>query len=252
MNIREYAFRFAITVVLLPLAVGCSKRTISPQDMYEEEIANEVSSNNDTIDSGSIRYLALGDSYTVGASVAPTANFPSQLSVALQKELDKNVELQIIATSGWRTDNLLNALDKTPASVSYGLVTLLIGVNNQYQGTPFSTYETEFTELFNRALVLAGGDTDRLVIVSIPDWGYTPFGESFDRAQISAEIDAYNSFAERTAVEFDVAFIDITDITRRGLQETELVASDNLHPSGHAYKLFVDRLAPIIVSQLKN
>lgn len=146
----------------------------------------------------------------------------------------------------------MNALDNTATSPPYELVTLLIGVNNQYQGIPFSDYELEFTELFNRALTKAGGNINHLIIISIPDWGYTPFGESFDRTQISKEIDEYNSFAKRTADKFNVAFIDITDITRRGLEEIELVASDNLHPSALAYKLFVDRMAPIIIWQLKN
>lgn len=252
MNGRKYTFHFALNAVLLIVAVGCSKRTISYQDNNEKEIVPEVSSNKDTIGLANIRYLALGDSYTVGASVAPTANFPSQLSGALEKELDVNIELQLIANSGWRTDNLLNALDNTATSPPYELVTLLIGVNNQYQGTSFFTYELEFTELFNRALALAGGDTARLIVISIPDWGYTPFSESFDRTRISNEINEYNSFAERQADKFNVAFIDITDITRRGLEETNLVASDNLHPSVLAYKLFVDRMVPIIISQLKN
>lgn len=252
MNIRKYTFRLALSLILLTLVVGCSKRTISPQGIYDDEIVTEVSSNKDTKVSASISYLALGDSYTVGASVSSTASCPSQLSVALEKELDASVELQILATSGWRTDNLLNALENTATRPPYELVTLLIGVNNQYQGATFSTYELEFTELFNRALTLAGGNTERLIIISIPDWGYTPFGQGFDRSQISDEIDKYNAFAEQTANQFDVEFIDITDITRRGLVEKELVASDNLHPSALAYKMFVDRMVPIIVSQLKN
>jgi len=252
MNGIKRNLRSALTALLILAALGCSKRMISPQSIFEKETVTEVSSNEDTIDSASIRYLALGDSYTVGASVALSLNFPSQLSRSLEKEFDVNVELQLIATSGWRTDNLLNALKNAATSPPYELVTLLIGVNNQYQDIPFSTYELEFTELFNRALTLAGGNINHLIIISIPDWGYTPFGESFDRTQISKEIDEYNSFAKRTADKFNVTFIDITDITRRGLEETELVASDNLHPSALAYKLFVDRMTPIIFSQLKN
>lgn len=252
MNKRKYLSRFAPIVLLLLVTVSCSKRTLSPQDSYEGEALTENSSNQDTIASESINYLALGDSYTVGASVPPEHNFPSQLSRVLEGELGVNVKLEIMATSGWRTDNLLSALDHASASAPYEVVTLLIGVNNQYQGIPFSTYEFEFTELFDRALALAEGDVDRLIIISIPDWGHTPFGESFDRTQISKEIDQYNSFAEQTAAKFNVTFIDITDITRRGLDQKELVASDNLHPSALAYKLFVERMAPIIISQLKN
>ena len=252
MNIRKYVLHLSLTVAILSIGMACSKRTISPQGIYEDAFENEVSPNKDTIAFSTLPYLALGDSYTVGASVSPSAKFPSQLSAFLEKELDVNVNLELIATSGWRTDNLLSALENVNTDRTYGLVTLLIGVNNQYQGIPFSKYEIEFTELFERALALADGNRERLIIISIPDWGYTPFGEGFDREQISSEIDRYNDFAERKAAKFDVTFIYITDTTRRGLAEKELVASDNLHPSAMAYKLFIDRMAPTIISQLKN
>ncbi len=252
MNPKIIGFRFALTTVILSILISCSKSTLSPPDNYDGEAVTENSYDETTKLPNVIKYLALGDSYTVGASVSPKENFPSQLSHALENKLEVNVELQIIATSGWRTDNLLNALNTNVTDPPYELVTLLIGVNNQYQGESFSKYELEFSELFNRALALAGGNTNHLIVISIPDWGYTPFGESFDRAHISNEINAYNTFAARIANQSDVEFIAITDITRRGLDEKELVASDNLHPSSLAYKMFVDRMAPVIISRLKN
>ncbi len=197
-------------------------------------------------------YLALGDSYTVGESVASNKSFPAQLSKQLKKDLSAKIDLEIIATTGWRTDNLLDALKNKPKNPTYDFVTLLIGVNNQYQGRPFEQYEEDFPKLLNHALSYAGGDPSRVAVISIPDYGYTPFGQHRDTLKISSEIDAYNTFAQSTSVAAGVKFIDITDITRRGLDEPNLVANDGLHPSGDAYGIFVSRIAPFISAQLKD
>ncbi|MEO9891628.1 SGNH/GDSL hydrolase family protein [Aurantibacter sp.] len=240
--------RIGLVYVLLFsfLAIGCSKKVLPSQ------VNNKIEPINTGAQIKTINYLALGDSYTIGTSVALESNYPTQLASELSNNLNVSVNHKIIATAGWRTDELLNVLETNTLDSSYDLVTLLIGVNNQYQGLAFTKYEKEFTELFERSLKLANNNKDRLVIISIPDWGFTPFGQGFDRDKISKEIDQYNSFAEQIADKNGVSFIDITDITRRGLEEKELVASDDLHPSKVAYKKFVDRLLPIIVSQLKN
>ncbi|HIB46900.1 MAG TPA: SGNH/GDSL hydrolase family protein [Flavobacteriaceae bacterium] len=190
-----------------------------------------------------IKYLALGDSYTIGESVAATQNFPFQLQDTLAKSTNSTVDYKIIARTGWTTTNLLNAIENENPATDYDLVTLLIGVNNQFQGKPFSLYEQEFLDLLNKAIALASGNKDRVIVVSIPDYAFTPFGQKReDPKKISAEIDQYNAFAAQIATENGVLFQNITDITRRGLTDPSLVANDGLHPSGKAYQLFVDRL----------
>ncbi len=188
-------------------------------------------------------YLALGDSYTIGESVSATENFPFQLQDSLGKNLAETGTYKIIARTGWTTTNLLNAIESQNPTKDYDLVTLLIGVNNQFQGKPFSVYEQEFPKLLDMAIEFAKGDATSVIVVSIPDYAFTPFGQNSGNApQISDEIDQYNSFAKQIATQKGVTFQNITDITRRGLEDTELVANDGLHPSAKAYKLFVDRL----------
>ncbi|AWA28955.1 lysophospholipase [Flavobacterium magnum] len=192
-----------------------------------------------------VKYLALGDSYTIGQSVCETCRFPEQLKTALAGEMAADYTLKIIAQTGWTTTNLKNAIAAQNPSPDYDLVTLLIGVNNQYQGLPFETYEVEFPQLVNTAIRLAQGDRQRVIIVSIPDYAYTPYGQSAsDPGQISSEIDRYNRFAESYAAANGIAFADITDITREGIANPALVAPDGLHPSQLAYAKFVARLLP--------
>ncbi|MFS4418704.1 SGNH/GDSL hydrolase family protein [Maribacter sp. 2307ULW6-5] len=197
-------------------------------------------------------YLALGDSYTVGESVPPGQSFPKQLENALEPALNADITTNIIAVTGWRTDNLLRALAEETPGDDHDLVTLLIGVNNQYQNAPFEVYEREFPELLQKSLGYAGNDKDRVFVISIPDWGQTPFAEGRDREAIATELDAYNAFAKKTTEALGMVFIDITDITRQGLEQPELVAQDGLHPSAVAYERFVARMLPIIKEQLKD
>ncbi|MAZ73509.1 MAG: lysophospholipase [Flavobacteriaceae bacterium] len=188
-------------------------------------------------------YLALGDSYTIGESVSATQNFPFQLQDSLSKSLNKTGAYKIIAQTGWTTTNLLDAIANQRPTSDYDLVTLLIGVNNQFQGKPFSVYEEEFPRLLDKAIAFAEGDASSVIVVSIPDYAFTPFGQkSGSVQQISEEIDRYNAFAAQVAMQKGVAFQNITDITRQGLEDPALVAGDGLHPSAKAYKLFVDRL----------
>lgn len=191
-------------------------------------------------------YLALGDSYTVGESVPNDQSFPAQLKDSLQTSLNTSIALEIIAVTGWRTDNLQNAVNSGTKRTSYDLVTLLIGVNNQFQNRPFEQYEREFPELLERAITLANGSPKNVLVVSIPDYAFTPFGQNRDRDKISREIDAYNEFAATVARNKGVPFVNITDITRKGLEDPSLVANDGLHPSGKAYNQFAKRIYPLI------
>lgn len=202
-----------------------------------------VNTSNKTETTKTFNYLAIGDSYTKGESVCSSCGFPSITANALELKLKQPVSLTQIAETGWTTTQLINAISKKQPEDSYDLVTLLIGVNNQFQGKPFSLYEREFVELLDTAILRAGGDISKVLVISIPDYAYTPFGEQSGKMlKISEEIDAYNNFAKKTASKKNVAFINITDITRNGLKNPELVAKDGLHPSKEAYQLFTERI----------
>lgn len=191
-----------------------------------------------------LKYLALGDSYTIGQSVCETCRFPIQLQDSIKKKLNSNVILstQIIATTGWTTTNLKDAIASQNLSNNYDLVTLLIGVNNQYQNKPFSLFEQEFPELVTTAIQKAKGKKENLIVVSIPDYAYTPFGQG--STSVSSGINQYNLYIQNYCIQNNITFVNITDITQQGLIQTNLVASDGLHPSSLAYSKFVERILP--------
>ncbi len=187
------------------------------------------------------KYLALGDSYTIGESVAEKDRWPVQLANVLRQKGRSLGDPTIIATTGWRTDDLKNAMDKAHLKNEYDFVSLLIGVNNQYQGKPAAQYEIEFDGLLKDAIRLAKGRKDHVFVVSIPDYGYTPFGKP-KQAQITKELDHFNDINKRITEKAGVKYINITDISRLGLEQPDLVADDGLHPSGKMYRLWVERI----------
>lgn len=199
----------------------------------------------------SISFLALGDSYTIGESVQPNKRWPVQLRGALVEKGYKVEKPLIIAKTGWRTDQLKHAIDTVAPHKNYDLVGLLIGVNNQYQGKSPSSYVPEFEELLNMAIELAGGDKSNVFVVSIPDYGYTPFGEK-NKTKIGAELDEYNAINRQISEEMGVKYYNITDISRQN--DPDLVAADKLHPSGKQYSLWVERILsdPSFYSTLEN
>ena len=199
-----------------------------------------------------IKVLSLGDSYTVGASVCNTCSFPEQLKTSLEVEYSEQdvISLEVIAKTGWTTTNLKNAIISEDPPNDFDLVTLLIGVNNQYQSKPFSVYEIEFIELVNSAISFVGDDATKLIIVSIPDYAYTPYGQNGNPQAISADIDMYNSFAEEYCEAVGLSYVYITDITQQGLETPSLVASDGLHPSELAYTKFVERILPLALAKV--
>ncbi len=186
-----------------------------------------------------LRFLALGDSYTIGQSVAEDDRWPVQLATKLEALGVEVEELTIIAQTGWRTDNLWNAILTRNPQPTYNLVSLLIGVNNQYQGADFDRYPNEFRQLLEKALALCEGEKERVMVLSIPDYGYTPFGAS-NREQISGEIDQYNKINKKISEEMGVAWFNITDISRQALEKPGYLAPDQLHPSGVMYALWVE------------
>lgn len=193
-----------------------------------------------------IKFLALGDSYTIGESVVATDRWPAQLMDSLSARGLEFVESKIIATTGWRTDNLKEAIRHAKLKPEYSLVSLLIGVNNFYQGRSVESYKPEFEELLQTAIKLAGGVKSRVFVVSIPDYGYTPFGKN-NQAAISKGIDVFNEANELIAKKMGVKYFNITDISRKGLVEPDLVAFDGLHPSAKMYAEWVERILSDVV-----
>lgn len=196
----------------------------------------------------SLRYLALGDSYTIGTSVETAERFPMQLVQALQKKGVKIQKPKIIARVGWSTDQLSAAMDRENLEgSSWDLVTLLIGVNNQYRGGSLEQYKLEFEVLLKRAIALAGNDKTKVIVISIPDYGVTPFGQRYQVGRISREIDEFNAANRKIAQQLGVAYCDITPISREALKDKSLIAGDQLHPSGKMY----GRWAEALVGMLK-
>lgn len=197
-------------------------------------------------------YLALGDSYTIGEQVPMNENFPHQaVKLLRQKQMDV-AEPVIIAVTGWTTDELAAAIRERNLNESFSFVTLLIGVNNQYRGRDLDNYKQEFTNLLNQAIVFAEGHARHVFVLSIPDWGVTPFAEGRDRAQIAQELDAYNAANKEIAEAHKCHYIDITDSTRKNGTDPEFLAADGLHPSGKEYAVWAERLAPVVEKALKQ
>jgi len=202
----------------------------------------------------SIDILALGDSYTKGESVPWEQNFPNQLADSLRFAGFDLSGLHVVAQTGWRTDNLQSALSNQAAVLAdstFSLVTLCIGVNNQYQNANFDTYKTQFEALLQYAIARAGGQKDRVVVISIPDWAYTPIGQnSSNPALISQKIDQYNDANRSIAEAYEVQYVNVTDVSRRGIAEPNLVALDGLHPSAKQYTEWVRLLLPVVKGAL--
>jgi lysophospholipase L1-like esterase len=188
-----------------------------------------------------IKFLALGDSYTIGESVKEEERWPEVLAAELRKKGKSIDKPKIIATTGWRTDQLKKAIEDAQLKPEYNLVSLLIGVNNQYQGKSAESYAPEFEELLNIAIKLAGGKKENVFVVSIPDYGFTPFGQP-KQEQITKALDEYNAINKKISKTVGVRYVNITDISRKGFEQPDLVADDKLHPSGVQYKLWVERI----------
>lgn len=212
-----------ITLILLTM-IGCKTQS-APQNQIA---ADQV-----------LTYLALGDSYTIGESVAESERWPVQLAKELSENGVKVAAPQIIARTGWTTDELKAGISAANVNQTYDMVSLLIGVNNQYRGRDAEQFRGEFIGLLNQAIGFAGGDKSNVFVVSIPDWGVTPFAKSRDQQKIAKEIDAYNAVCKEEAEKAGIKYFDITPISREAVTNSALVASDGLHPSGEMYGRWV-------------
>lgn len=200
-------------------------------------------------DSDTLSYLALGDSYTIGESVKPKDRWPNQLKSALDTTNFKIKKARIIAKTGWRTDDMLSNAKKQLSDSTFDIVSLLIGVNNEYQGKSPKSFESEFEECLKYAINKSKHGKKGVFVLSIPDYGYTPFGEKKQKT-ISSRIDAYNEICKRISEEYEVVFINITDISRRVKENEGLVAHDDLHPSAEQYRLWVERAVDEVVRMI--
>lgn len=200
---------------------------------------------------GKYSFLALGDSYTIGESVPVSQNFPHQTVDLLKKSGYSFKSPDIVARTGWTTDELQQAIHTTHlSSTPYDIVTLLIGVNNQYRGYDSNEYAHQFEQLLQQAIQFAGNDTAHVFVLSIPDWGVTPFAADRDRNKIGEEIDAFNAINKKVALQYNVHYIDITPDTREAVHDNSLIAGDGLHPSGSEYSKWAKKLNNAIQSQL--
>ena len=195
-------------------------------------------------------YLALGDSYTIGEQIPFAENFPNQTVQLLREMGFAFYAAEIIAKTGWATDELNNAVESTTFLKKYDIVSLLIGVNNQYRGRSAFQFKIEFEQLLQKAIQFADDNSSRVFILSIPDWGVTPFAEGRDRKQVADEIDAYNAVCENSAAAFKTHFINITTSQREDGNNKEFLATDGLHPSDKEYAKWAAKLADAVLKEV--
>jgi lysophospholipase L1-like esterase len=221
---------------------SCTKR--NENTFFENMPTDTVHSTN--------HFLALGDSYTIGESVAIQDRYPDQAVRSLRDSGVGISDPEIIATTGWTTHDLISAIDANPPQTEFSFVTLLIGVNNQFQGKSIEEYRNEFSILLNRAIRYAGNKKNRVFVLSIPDYSVTPFAASYDTARIAREIDAFNQVNKSITMSAGVTWIDITGISREAKHDGSLLAGDGLHPSGKQYKRWADLLVPVMNEAIKH
>ncbi|MEY5041125.1 MAG: hypothetical protein RLZZ414_667 [Bacteroidota bacterium] len=241
-------FKFLYIYFVFLLVLSCSKEKLD-----NINTTNSLTNNNDsnTVVKPKIKYLALGDSYTIGQGVSINDNYPNQL---VNKLIDNGLELdelKIIATTGWSTDDLLQNIYRSSLDSNYNLVSVLIGVNNQFRKIDTSVYKTQLIEIIEQAIVYAGNKSENVIALSIPDYWYTPFGQNYPD-KTSDEIDWYNTYKKQICAKYKIKYYNITPISRRGLEEPELVATDNLHPSEKMYALWVNELYKDVLEILKK
>ncbi len=197
-------------------------------------------------------YLALGDSYTIGELVPMHDNFPHQAVQILRNHKVDVADPVIIATTGWTTDELAASIREHNIRETFSFVTLLIGVNNQYRGRSIENYREEFKQLLDQSIAYANGIQAHVFVLSIPDWGATPFAEGRDRPKVAKEIDEYNAACKEIALREKCQYIEITESTRNNGHNKEYLAGDGLHPSGKEYTVWAERLADVVAKTLKK
>lgn len=229
-----------MVLALMLTFVSCSDNTSeliveeTTQEPMEEEVLEVTYS-----------YLALGDSYTIGQGVEESSQYARQLQRRLISDEIIIDSVKVIAQTGWTTRNLITAIAQEDPG-QFDLVSLLIGVNNQYRGQAFSVFEEEFIELLDTSISLAVEGKNKVFVISIPDYGVTPFGAN-NAEQIAEELDAYNEYMKEICAEREIPFVDITELSRMLGDGNGALATDNLHPSGYQYGKWLEEIKPAVV-----
>ena len=197
-----------------------------------------------------IRFLALGDSYTIGENVSVEHRWPNQLAALLEGE-GIQADVTIIARTGWTVDELWEGIQASAPEGTYDLVTLLIGVNDQYRGYPVDGYREDFRFMLGKAIEYAGGNPAKVIVLSIPDWGFTPFAADRATEPISQQIDEFNAVNLEETQTTGAHYVDVTIISRMGMDNFELIAEDQLHPSGKMYGMWAEKVLPVALEALQ-
>jgi len=230
--------RYIIFLYLIAVA-GCTSKTSAPTPVPGET------------DMPVLRFLALGDSYTIGERVSAKHRWPNQLAKLLEAEAIQT-EVTIIARTGWTVDELWEGIQANPPEGTYDLVTLLIGVNDQYRGYSAEWYREKFRFMLTQAISYAGGHPDQVIVLSIPDWGFTPFAATRgDTEPISQMIDQFNAVNLEETKALEAHYVDVTIISRMGMDDFELITGDRLHPSGKMYAMWAEKVLPVALDVLR-
>jgi lysophospholipase L1-like esterase len=232
--------RVFVFLVIALSVFSCTRESSPPPVYYYPPADTIIPARTDTLKT----YLALGDSYTIGQSVPENARFPAQTVAYLKQQGIKLADPVYIAQTGWTTVQLQQAIAYQNPLPNFDVVSLLIGVNDQYQRLDTGGYATRFTQLLEKAIQLAKGKKSNVFVLSIPDYSVTPFVSATDKARVSMEIDWFNAINRRVTEAYGVSYTDITPSTRQAVSNPALIAGDNLHPSGLEYQKWADLLAP--------
>lgn len=233
-------------LVAITTFTGCRANSATPviTNMTNKDTIAKTTNNS------TFTYLALGDSYTIGESVPADQSYPSLLAAELTSQKYPVSSPKIIAVTGWTTDELINAIAGSGITdKKFDFVTLLIGVNDQYRQLSQDNYRSKFQQVLSTAIKFTGGNKNRVFVLSIPDWGVTPFAAGRDSI-IGPQIDQFNAINKQITANAGVNYLDITPISRKAANEPDLIASDGLHPSGRMYAMWVNSLAPLITAKL--
>lgn len=228
-----------------PTPIDTPSPTIPALEPTSQSVqADEKAKDDDPAVIEGLRYLALGDSYTIGQSVDASERWPVQLVKRLREDGVIISEPEIVARTGWTTGELAQGIARVNPSGPFDIVTLMIGVNNQFRGLAIEQYRQEFSALLLQSVQFAGAEPSHVIVVSTPDWGVTPFARAFDRDRIALEIDQFNSVALEETTRVGAVFVDVTGVSRLAQSQQNLIAFDGLHPSGEMYSRWVDLIFP--------
>ncbi len=236
----------SLSIIFLSV-ISCAKKK---QDQFQ--VPTTMTDTMQITDTVQRTYLALGDSYTIGSSVSQAERFPVQATQLLRQQNIDAIDPEIIAVNGWTTLNLLSSLRSSPPQKkTYTFVTLLIGVNNQYQGGSLEEYKSDFAKLLAMAISYAGDITSHVFVLSIPDYSVTPFAHGSNTAKIATEINAFNAANKSISLNAGARYIDVTGISREAKNDPSLIAGDGLHPSGLQYKRWCELLVPAMLNEIR-